>query len=100
MSAEILIDAKGETLRITGEVVFDTVVAIQEQGLNLMRSMKKVQVDLNGLKDCDSSVLVLCTGWVREMHKQKKSILFLNLPPFMKDLVRVHGLELVLPISQ
>lgn len=89
----------GDKLLVSGEVRFESVVNLFQKGMETMRRMHKITVDLTGLTHCDSSILALCSAWVREMHSHKKEITFVNLPPFMRDLVRVHGLDLILPIS-
>lgn len=92
--------ADGATIKIVGDVDFQSVVSIWKQGLVLMQSMQKIKVELSGLKKCDSSILALCSAWIRAAHSKKKEIVFLALPAFMQDLVRVHGLDGVLPVQK
>jgi ABC-type transporter Mla MlaB component len=93
------LNAVDDKLILKGDVRFETVVQVFQNGLQSMHKMNKITVDLGGLIQCDSSILALCSAWVREVRSQKKEILFINLPSFVKDLVKVHGLDLILPVS-
>lgn len=87
-----------EVLSITGQIYFNTVMSVCRDGLRLMSNMEKVTIDLQKLEYCDSSILALFTAWLKKMRVEKKSIVFINLPSFVRDLVRVHGLDSVLSI--
>lgn len=91
------LELQDDTLLITGDITFNTVVALREKGVALIATLKKVQVDLKGLKQSDSSGLAFCTALVRTARNQKKDIRFLNIPSFMKALMHVHGLDSILP---
>ncbi len=93
------IEIQGEILKINGELDFDSVVPLCERGINLMASMKKIKIECSGLQKCDSSILALCSAWMRDARSKKKEIEFMHLPSFMQDLVKVHGLEAILPVS-
>lgn len=93
------IEAQGQTLKINGELDFDSVVSICTRGIELMTAMRKIKVEFSGLKKCDSSILALCSAWMRNARLQKKEIEFMHLPTFMRDLVRVHGLEAIFTSS-
>lgn len=82
---------------VKGTIIFDTVVEIWKQGMDFIQRMQTIQVDLGQVVQGDSSVLALCTAWVRAAYFQKKSMVFLSMPEFMQDLIRVHGLDAVLP---
>lgn len=94
------LEVNDDTLIVGGEIYFDNVVAAMELGLQYMQPKDSIKIDLSGLKHCDSSSLALCSAWVRARRRQKKEIVFIHLPPFMYDLIRVHGLDLVLPLGR
>lgn len=91
------LEIKNDKMIVKGTIIFETVAAVSQQGIESIRQMKDIQVDLGQLVKCDSSVLALCIAWARAAYLQKKNLVFLNTPEFMKDLIRVHGLEKVLP---
>jgi len=88
------------TLTVTGTLTFESVVKIWKLGLQAIRSIQTqtpIQVNLEGLRQSDSSGLALWSSWMRAAYRQKKSLRFVNIPAFMQDLIRVHGLEAILP---
>jgi ABC-type transporter Mla MlaB component len=86
------------TLVVDGDIRFENVVDICERGIVLMKTLKSpVMINCGGLINCDSSSLALCTAWVRAAVAQKKKIVFVHIPSFMQDLIRVHGLDTLLP---
>ncbi len=88
-----------DVLCIKGDIHFDNVVKIAKSGLALMSELTSIKVDFKNLLHCDSSALALCSAWVRDLRKQKREVEFINLPSFLKDLIKVHGLDTVLPIG-
>jgi len=90
---------QNKVLMLTGSVTFDTVMDLMQTGLTLFKTLEQIQIDFSGLTHCDSSILALCTAWLRNTNQQKKELLFQRMPPFMQDLVRVHELESIFPIS-
>jgi anti-anti-sigma factor len=91
------LEQKGDTLVLKGDISFDTVVDLLQKGISLINNLKTIHVDLGGLNQSDSSGLALCTAWIRAARQQKKDLLFLNTPSFMKDLMRIHELDSILP---
>lgn len=91
-------ESKGRVY-VKGDVSFDNAVTVLEEGLKLVRTLPKLEVDLKDMTQTDSSGLAVLIGWVRAAKQEKKSIRFFHLPDFMRDLSRVCGLENVLPIG-
>lgn len=98
MNSTARLSVENDILSVEGQIHFESVMAICENGFQLMSTMKQIIVDLQKLEFCDSSGLALCTAWMRKMRAEKKSLIFINLPSFMHDLVRVHGLDAILSI--
>jgi len=100
MQGSVLIDQDSQSLEVKGHVYFSNVVELQEQGFSFINTatVKTVKVDLKNLVNCDSSGLALLVGWVREAKKQHKDIQFVNPPSFLQDILKLFGLDSVLPI--
>lgn len=96
----VLLKREGDVLKPEGDLYFETVVGLWQQGVSQIQNMEHIQVDLSALHHCDSSVLALCSAWTREAYTKKKSIVFLNFPAFIKNLIRVHGLDNLLPMGE
>lgn len=91
---------KGETLALSGIITHKTVMKVWQDGLPFIKhKVKHPIVDLSGLTQCDSSGLALCTAWGRAAHEHRKNIVFINVPIFVQDLLRVYGLDKVLTIK-
>lgn len=84
---------------LAGEINFDSMLNVYEKGIESIRLNHTIIVDLQGIEQCDSSCLVLCTAWLREANSQNKSLVFVNVPSFMQDIMRVYGLDSILPIE-
>ncbi len=95
------IEVKNNTVFVSGAIDFDNVVLLWQQGIALidaLKEAKEIKVDLKALKESDSSGVALLTGWVRVTLEKNKTILFMNMPSFMQDILQVCGLEDVLPV--
>jgi ABC-type transporter Mla MlaB component len=89
----------GQTLSLKGEVYFDNVMPLWQDSLILFKNLSEITISFDELAHSDSSILALCIEWLRESRRQNKNLGFINLPSFLKDLVRVHGLDTILPIQ-
>jgi ABC-type transporter Mla MlaB component len=94
-----IVEIKNGMLWVEGRIHFDNVVSMCRKGIELMKTLENIKVNLQGLSQSDSSMLALLTAWVRESHEQKKAIVFIHMPIFMNDITKVCGLDGVLPIS-
>lgn len=92
------VECKAETLYIIGSVYYESVTHLAKLASSALEQMKAVKIDLSGLEHCDSSLLALCVEWLRKARGANKEIIFINLPIYMQDLVKVHGLESILPV--
>ena len=95
------LEVKNNTVFVSGAIDFDNVVLLWQQGIALidaLKEAKEIKVDLKALKESDSSGVALLTGWVRVTQEKNKTILFMNMPSFMQDILQVCGLEDVLPV--
>jgi anti-anti-sigma factor len=95
------LEIKNDTVFVSGAIDFDNVVLLWQQGVALidtLKETKEIKVDLKALKESDSSGVALLTGWVRVSQEKSKTILFINMPSFMQDILQVCGLEDVLPV--
>ncbi len=97
MNVAVLEESNG-LLVLKGTVQFDNVVSLLQQGITFFNKLNDIKVDLKGLSRCDSSGLALLTAWVREARRQNKAIVFIHMPSFMQDILRVCGLDGVLPV--
>ncbi len=104
MTPESLLEPRvtliNETITLSGVVTYRTARKVWQEGLTLIKNcINQFSVDLGELTQCDSSGLALCTAWSRAAFSQKKKIVFVNVPGFVQDLLRVYGLDKALSIK-
>jgi len=98
MTARLEPDAQGG-FRLQGELSFDTVPALLEQSARLFAGVSELRISLDGVNRSDSAGVALLTEWVRLARRRGQSVRLLALPKQMRDIVRVCGLESVLPFE-
>ncbi len=86
---------------LSGELTFTTVPAIYEQGHAMFATPASTLIlsFTNGAARTDSAGLALLVEWLREARAHGKTLRFENIPPQLKALARVSGLERVLPLD-
>lgn len=98
MSSTIEFDTSNHRFKVTGDLVFSTVVRLSKEGEILMSEDNDLVFDFSHVKRCDSSGLTLLTSWMRAAKKQNKSICFINLPEQLSEIAHVCRLDSVLPL--
>ena len=88
---------KNNNLAIEGNISFSNVINVEKQGLNIIKVLPTIKIDLKKLNSSDSSGLALLSSWVRAAKQQNKTISICNIPKFLSDLSRVSGLDTILP---
>ncbi len=83
-------------IALCGEIHFDNVQTLWQNGLHFLKTMTKIIVDLEGVKSGDSTLLALCVAWLRTANSQRTQIQFINLPSFMQDVALVYEIDKVL----
>jgi anti-anti-sigma factor len=80
-------------LELDGRLNFNNVVSVWKKSLDMLLPLPVMIIDLKKLHQCDSSGLALLTAALRMARAKKKKIKFLNMPPFLKALAQVSGLN-------
>ncbi|MFN3235021.1 MAG: lipid asymmetry maintenance protein MlaB [Gammaproteobacteria bacterium] len=92
MSEQIAL--KGNTLKVSGDVVFNTVNAIINASAPLLKSISgDILVDLNNVDRVSSAALALLMNWKRFAKSQHKNIQFLNVPDKLQSIAQVCGVK-------
>jgi phospholipid transport system transporter-binding protein len=97
MSANIESRATGE-FAVVGELTFDSVPGLWQQAGKLFENSPDLQLDLSGVTRSDSSGVAMLVGWLRQARERQRELKFINTPDQMTAIIRVSGLEQVLPI--
>ena len=98
---EIVAESLAEgRLRLQGELSFRTVPQVLAQGETLFEQVpSSVAIDLQGVSRSDSAGVALLVEWTRAAHRRHKNIVFRNVPPQMRSIVEVCGLEDILSLE-
>ena len=85
--------------QVVGDLSFDTVPALSAQSASLFHGCPALEIDLGGIERADSAGLALLIEWVRRARALEQQIRLVNIPEQMRDIVRVSGLDKVLPFG-
>ncbi len=99
--SEIEADAReADLLRVRGEVSFDSVPALLEQGRVLLAGRSgRLRLDLSGVTRADSAGLALLIEWLRIARRQRTEVEYRHVPPQLLAIARVGGVEALLPLG-
>lgn len=86
--------------RLEGELSFKSVPVLGDQeGVLFNNGEDTVICDLSGIERSDSAGLALLVSWVRAARSRGKSLRLRAMPEQLLSMVRVSGLEAVLPVE-
>jgi len=85
---------------VSGELSFDTVTALQNQGFEVMSQQGVSEFNLSGVSRSDSSGLALLISWRRFANKNNQQVRFSHFPQQLRDIASVSGLDGVLEIQR
>ncbi len=89
----------GDTLRIQGEMDFNSVAHLWETTAALFAANPPLQIDLGGVSRANSAGVALLVAWLRQAYKQQRKLVFINVPAQMQAIIQVADLETLLPIA-
>jgi phospholipid transport system transporter-binding protein len=85
---------------LTGELSFQTVPDLSEQIEMLLQENAELVIGLNKVSRADSAGVAMLVEWQRRARQLGKSLQFLDIPEQMLSIVRVSGLDSILPLSR
>jgi len=84
---------------LSGLLTFETVPVKFGQIQTLLHQQSDMIIDLSGVKRADSAGVAMIMEWVRLARQNGKHIEFLNAPDQMMSIIRMSGLEHILPLD-
>ena len=91
-----LIEAQGNTLRISGAMTLENVDALLDESAAAFTA-DNMQVDLAGVSDVDSTAVSLMFEWLRQAHSRNTSLVFVNVPPNLVSIATLYGVLDLIP---
>ena len=87
-------------LKVSGDLGFADVVAIKEQGVNLLdKTESNVEISLAGVTRAGSAAVSLLLSWLRYASENEIKLVFSHLPDDLYGVARVSGIDQILPIA-
>ena len=84
---------------LAGELGFDTVTQLLEDGEDAFAEHTAVEVDLAGVTRCDSAAVALLLEWVRVAHERGARIAYRNLPKSLVAIASISDVDALLPLA-
>lgn len=98
MNSTNIVKSNTGEISVSGELVFDKVVALLKTSNSYFDGTSKLLFNLNDVEKTDSAGLALLVEWTRLANQNKQAISFCGVPKQLLDIARVSGLDDLLPI--
>ena len=85
---------------LPASVDFQNLLTVRAQGDAFIDEHAASVFCLGGLQGSNSSTAVLLTAWFRYAHLQGKSILFVDVPVDLRNIIDLCELDKVLPLEE
>ena len=97
MSQPTLIDSGAGRFALAGELGFDTVTALLDQGARAFAPHAAVVVEMKGVTRCDSAAVALLLEWVRLTEARGATLAFRDLPASLAAIASISDVDDLLP---
>lgn len=94
----VTISQEGPVLKVTGPLTQFTVMSALEKVMQILPASGEFVLNLNEVKQCDSSSLAFLIALIRESKARNLQFQVVDMPDQMQELGRVSGLEKVLSV--
>lgn len=98
MIATVQVNSAGQ-FEIVGEINFNTVPALHRRGCELIAASPRPIFDLQQVAYSDNSGVALLISLVRCARNVGKAVVFVNISQQFSDIIRMSGLDEILPIE-
>jgi len=85
---------------VEGVLDFDTVAPLVDASRRQFTGKERLEVDLQGVRSCNSAGLVLLLEWLELAHRRGISLRFRNVPESMGRLAAITNLTGFLPVTK
>lgn len=92
-------DRDGETLRIRGDLDFDSVAELWNATESLFAVAPPSRIDLSGISRANSAGVALLVEWLGQARRQGQELIFVNVPAQMRAIITIADLDTVLPLA-
>ncbi len=99
MSGATLSEQGPGNLALVGELDFDSVASLLEQGLGKLNSATTLVLDLTGVPRSNSAGLALLLEWLEQGRRSGVDVRFANLPASLVEIARISNATDLLPVE-
>ncbi len=99
MSEATLSEQGPGKLALAGELDFDSVAPLLDQGLAKLNSTNSLVLDLSGVTRANSAGLALLLEWVEQGRRRGVDLQFANLPESLLAIARICNVTGLLPLA-
>ena len=86
--------------QLSGVINFDNLTEIRSVGeARISEVNETLRIDLSDLEEANSATVALLIAWFRAARAQDKSIVFVEVPPELRNIIAFSGLDQVLPLA-
>ncbi len=97
-SNNLSINEAGKVI-VKGDLTFDTVTKLFDSAPQKFEQQSDLVINLAGVTRSDSAGLALVIEWIRFANKNRKSIVFQNIPDQMLAIAHASGLDELIPVQ-
>ena len=91
-------EREGDTLRVEGDLDFDSVAALWNATESLFTADPPARIDLHGVRRANSAGVALLVAWLDRVQRKRRTVMFVNVPAQMRAIIEVADLDTVLPL--
>lgn len=84
------------TLRISGELSFNTVSQLSQQAETIIAKNKSLVIDLSGVDRSDSAGLAMLLAWTKAAEDYQVSLKFINPPKQIQAIATISNVASIL----
>ncbi|MDS4025796.1 MAG: STAS domain-containing protein [Candidatus Contendobacter sp.] len=96
--ATAIAEREGDTLRIRGDLDFDSVTVLWNATESLFAAGPLARIDLHGVRRANSAGVALLVAWLGRVRRERQTVAFVNVPAQMRAIIEVADLDTVLPL--
>lgn len=97
--ATATVEREGDTLRVQGDLDFDSVADLWNATEPLFGTDPPVRIDLQGVRHANSAGVALLVAWLGQAQHHRTAMVFVNTPAQMRAIIKIADLDTVLPLA-
>ena len=97
--APCALSSDGSTVLVSGTVDFGNFAEVRSLGEEMLGDGQHAAVNVGGLDVANSVAVALLLAWFRQANREGRSIVFVDVPRDLRNIIDFSGLSSVLPMG-